>query len=106
MSQSAFFLEPISPFRLDLTAWTLRRGPDNAIDRWDDTTSRRVLTPAGGPVEVAVVQTGPPEAPQLRVTVDGAPLGSDLTLAVTGALDRMLGLRIDLAEFYRLAAAS
>ena len=104
MSQNAFFLEPLPPFRLDLTAWTLRRRPDNAIDRWDGATYRRVLTSAGGPVEVAVVQTGPPETPRLRVTVHGAPLGSDLKQAVTAALERLLGLRIDLAEFYRLAS--
>ena len=104
MSQNAFFLEPIPPFRLDLTAWTLRRRPDNAIDRWDGTTYRRVLTPAGGPVEVAVVQTGPPETPRLRVTVHGAPLDPELKQAVTAALEQLLGLRIDLAAFYRLAS--
>ena len=104
MSQNAFFLEPIPPFRLDLTAWTLRRRPDNAIDRWDGTTYRRVLTPAGGPVEVAVVQTGPPESPRLRVTVHGAPLSPELKQSVTAALERLLGLRTDLAAFYRLAS--
>ena len=66
MSQNAFLLEPIPPFRLDLTAWTLRRRPDNAIDRWDGTTYRRALALANGPVEVTVVQTGPPEAPRLE----------------------------------------
>ena len=71
MSRNAFFLEPTPPFRLDLTVWTLRRRPDNAIDRWDGTTYRRALALANGPVEVAVVQTGPPEAPRLRVTVHG-----------------------------------
>jgi DNA-3-methyladenine glycosylase II len=94
VSQNAFFLEPIPPFRLDLTALTLRRRPDNAIDRWDGTTYRRVLTPAGRPVEVAVVQSGPPETPRLRVTVHGAPLGSDLKQAVAAGLERMLGLRM------------
>jgi DNA-3-methyladenine glycosylase II len=32
---TSFVLEPIPPFRLDLTVWTLRRRPDNIIDRWD-----------------------------------------------------------------------
>jgi DNA-3-methyladenine glycosylase II len=104
VSQNAFFLEPVPPFRLDLTAWTLRRRPDNAIDRWDGATYRRVLTPAGRPVEVAVVQTGPPESPRLRVTVHGAALRSGLKQAVTADLERLLGLRIDLAAFYRLVA--
>ena len=104
MSQNAFFLEPIQPFRLDLTAWTLRRRPHNVVDRWDGVTYRRVLALAGGPVEVAVVQTGPPETPQLRVTVHGAPLRSDLKQAVTAELELLLGLRIDLSAFYRLAS--
>jgi DNA-3-methyladenine glycosylase II len=103
VSRNTFFLEPVPPFRLDLTAWTLRRRPDNAIDRWDGATYRRVLVPAGGPVEVAVVQTGPPETPRLRVTVHGAPLFPELKRAVTADLERLLGLRIDLAAFYRLA---
>ncbi|NNM84780.1 MAG: DNA-3-methyladenine glycosylase 2 family protein [Phycisphaerales bacterium] len=104
MSRNAFFLEPVAPFRLDLTVWALRRRPDNAIDRWDGTAYRRVLALADGPVEVAVVQTGPPEAPRLRVTVRGAPLRSELKRAVTAALERLLGLRVDLTAFYRLAS--
>ena len=28
-----FELKPVSPFRLDLTVWTLRRRPDNLVDR-------------------------------------------------------------------------
>jgi hypothetical protein len=34
MSQSTFSLLPVSPFPLDLTVWTLRRRPHNAVDRW------------------------------------------------------------------------
>jgi len=33
MSRSTFHLEPVPPFRLDLTVWTLRRRPSNAVDR-------------------------------------------------------------------------
>lgn len=40
---SQFFLEPLAPFRLDLTVWTLRRRPDNSVDRWDGQTYRRVM---------------------------------------------------------------
>jgi hypothetical protein len=43
MSRTTFHLEPVPPFRLDLTVWTLRRRPDNAVDRWDGQTYRRVL---------------------------------------------------------------
>jgi DNA-3-methyladenine glycosylase II len=104
MSRSTLFLEPIPPFRLDLTVWTLRRRPDNAVDRWDGQTYRRVLPLPAGPVEVAVTQVGPPAAPRLRVAVAGQPLRSAVRAAVSSALERLLGLHIDLAGFYRFAA--
>ncbi len=104
MSKNTFFLEPVPPFRLDLTAWTLRRRPDNAIDRRDGVTYRRALALPGGPVEAAVVQTGPPEAARLRVTVRGVPLDPEVKRAVTLDLERLLGVRIDLAAFYQLAS--
>jgi DNA-3-methyladenine glycosylase II len=104
MSRSTFHLEPVPPFRLDLTVWTLRRRPDNAVDRWDGRTYRRVLTLPAGPVEVAVTQIEPPEAPQLRVSVEGQPLRSPVKAAVASALERLLGLHIGLTAFYRFAA--
>ena len=30
-----FQIEPSGPFRLDLTAWALRRHARNAVDRWE-----------------------------------------------------------------------
>jgi DNA-3-methyladenine glycosylase II len=104
MSHAAFLLMPAPPFRLDLTVWTLRRRPHNVVDRWDGTTYRRVLPLPGGTVEVAVVQLGPPETPQLQVVVSGQPLRAAVRVAVTRALERVLGLRVDLGEFYRFAA--
>jgi DNA-3-methyladenine glycosylase II len=104
MSRGIFPLEPVPPFRLDLTAWTLRRRPDNAVDRWDGTTYRRVLPLPAGPVEVAITQTAPPEAPRLEVALTGQPNRAAVRAAVTAALERLLGLHIDLADFYQLAA--
>jgi DNA-3-methyladenine glycosylase II len=104
MRRNTFFLEPAAPFRLDLTVWTLRRRPHNVIDRWDGETYRRTLTLAGTPIEVAVIQTGPPETPRIRVTVHGSPLRSEGKQLVTAALERLLGLRTDLTAFYRLAS--
>ena len=62
MSRSTVHLEPVPPFRLDLTVWTLRRRQENAVDRWDGQTDRRALA---GLAEVAVTQVGLPETPQL-----------------------------------------
>jgi DNA-3-methyladenine glycosylase II len=69
VSQRSFSITPIPPFRLDLTAWALRRRPENAIDRWDGRTYRRVLMIDSQAVEVAVHQSGGPYAPQLEVLV-------------------------------------
>ena len=103
MSRKSFGLEPIPPFRLDLTVWTLRRRPDNAVDRWDGQAYRRTLPLPSGPAEVTVTQIGPPESPRLRVSVDGQRLGSAVRATVALALERLLGLHIDLASFYRFA---
>lgn len=40
---TSFVLDPVSPFSLNLTVWTLRRRADNVVDRWDGQTYRRVL---------------------------------------------------------------
>ncbi|HET9374394.1 MAG TPA: AlkA N-terminal domain-containing protein, partial [Chthoniobacterales bacterium] len=99
-----FSLEPKPPFRLDLTAWALRRRPSNAMDRWDGETYRRVLMLNGKPCEVAVTQIAPPNSPRLQVAITGARLTSDVKIATTSSLERLLGVRVDLTEFYRLAA--
>jgi DNA-3-methyladenine glycosylase II len=104
MRTESFLLEPLSPFRLDLTVWVLRRRPDNVVDRWDGHTYRRVVPWPSGPVEFGVTQIGSPESPQLRVSVKNHPPHSKLRSAVTVVLERLLGLRIDLTRFYRFAA--
>ncbi len=101
---STFFLEPLAPFRLDLTVWTLRRRPHNLIDRWDGETYRRTLVLMEDPVEVAVTQVGSPDLPRIRVDVQGRALRSNRKQAITTALQQLLGYRIELAAFYRLAA--
>lgn len=105
MSQSTFLLEPVAPFRLDLTVWTLRRRPDNTVDRWDGQIYRRVLTLPTGPVGVEITQIEPPEAPRLRVSLGGQPLHSSVKAAVASALERLLGLHTDLTAFDRFAAS-
>jgi len=104
MRPDSFLLEPLSPFRLDLTVWVLRRRPDYVVDRWDGHTYRRVVPLPAGPVEFAVTQIGPPESPQLRVSVKNQPLHSKIRSAVTVVLERLLGLRTDLTRFYQFAA--
>ena len=104
MRRDSFVLEPILPFRLDLTVWALRRRPDNVVDRWDGRTYRRVLPLPTGFAEVAVFQSGLPETPQLRVTVGAASLCYEVQQSVTTTLERLLGFRTDVAAFYPLAS--
>jgi DNA-3-methyladenine glycosylase II len=104
MSRLTYSLEPVPPFRLDLAVWVLRRRPENAIDRWDGRCYRRALALGSDAVEVAVTQTGPPETPRLRVTVAGERTDPGTKPAVAAALERLLGLRVDLTEFERFAS--
>jgi len=104
MRRGSFLLKPISPFRLDLTVWALRRRPDNIVDRWNGQTYCRVLPLPAGFAEVSVTQTGRPETPRLRVTVGAAALCPEVQKRVTMTLERLLGLRTEVAGFYTLAS--
>ena len=99
-----FRLSPIPPFRLDFTVWTLRRRAENAVDRWDGTTYRRILPLNGMPIEVTVAQIAPARSPELQVSVTGAAVGSGVKAALTPILERMFGLNVDLDDFYQFAA--
>ena len=65
MRAPSILLEPLSPFRLDLTVWVLRPRPDSVVDRCDGHTYRRMLPLPAGLVGFALTQIGPPESPQL-----------------------------------------
>ena len=99
-----FVLRPIPPFRLDLTVWALRRRPRNLIDRWDGTTYRRVIVMEGRPTELAVRQAGSSAAPRLIVTATPPPRTLLERRHARSVVDRLLGLRIDLTDWYRMAA--
>lgn len=104
MAPYAFDLSPVPPFRLDLTVWALRRRVDNVVDRWDGRTYRRVLTvDAGEPFEVAVSQEGPSDAPHLNVRIQAETPDQELESQATLALKRLLGIDLELGEFYVLA---
>jgi DNA-3-methyladenine glycosylase II len=101
-------LKPVAPFRLDLTVWVLRRRSHNLLDRWDGETYRRVLLVGEQPVAIAISQNGPPETPELRVEAccvePDMEVESEVSEILAATLTWMLGLDIDLTEFYRFAA--
>jgi DNA-3-methyladenine glycosylase II len=100
---TALTLSPTPPFRLDLTAWALRRRPVNAIDRFDGTTYRRILVVADRAMVVAVRQTGSPDRPKLHVT-SPEPLTREERAAVRAQLEKALGLHVELRDFHAMAA--
>lgn len=104
MAAVAFSLEPVPPFRLDLTAWALRRRTHNAVDRWDGRHWRRALASGGRVFELCVSQRDTPGRPRLDVVISGARIGEHQRQAAEKALDRLLGVSIDLQPFYALAA--
>jgi DNA-3-methyladenine glycosylase II len=103
MKQINFELAPAPPFRLDMTVWALRRQATNTVDRWDGETYRRVLVLDKQPVQISVTQKGPPESPMLQVAVAGLVGQSGAAPAVTSVLEHLLGIRIDLKDFYEFA---
>ena len=103
---AVMLFHPRAPFRLDLTVWSLRRQPRNAVDRWDGHHWRRVLVVDGRAVELRVCQLGAPAAPTLELQLcSDAPIGAPARDAARHAVARMLGLDCELDGFYRMAAA-
>ena len=97
-------LEPVPPFRLDLTVWVLRRRPDNLVDRWGGAIYRRVLVADDGePFEIAVMQSGMSDAPRLQVSIHCEKANEPIKRQVVSALERLLGINLRLDGFYRLA---
>ena len=104
MESLSFTLRPIPPFRLDLTSWALRRRAHNQIDRWDGASWRRVLVLGDQPLEAVVNQSGTADHPRLQVVLSGARIPPHAKNEAAELLRRILGLRVDLSSFYRLAA--
>ncbi|MYD35870.1 MAG: DNA-3-methyladenine glycosylase 2 family protein [Dehalococcoidia bacterium] len=111
MRRIAFDITPLAPYRLDLTAWALKRREDNMWDRWDSDTGtyRRLIVHGGIPIDVSVSQTGPINSPLLRVT---ATVDSDSANITNGAIREevepilrlLLGTDVDLSRFHRMAS--
>jgi DNA-3-methyladenine glycosylase II len=98
----ALVIRPVSPFRLDLTVWALRRRARNRIDRWDGATYRRVIVVGERPTELAVRQEGSAMASRVVVTATPALRTRSERQHVRSLVERVLGLRIDLSDWYRM----
>jgi DNA-3-methyladenine glycosylase II len=104
-TDASFELHPQPPYRLDLTAWALRRRARNEVDRWDGSYRRAVLV-GGHAMAMQVEQLGTARHPILRVDVQ-APNGCTAHQLgnVRSQVIRLLGVGVDLRPFYELADA-
>ncbi|MGC8808729.1 MAG: DNA-3-methyladenine glycosylase family protein [bacterium] len=98
-----FSLTPSPPFALNFTVWILRRRPHNSWDLWDGKVYRRLLSLDGQPVEVSVSQEGSLNKPKLKVSALVRKINSSIIAALKSSLKQILGLEIDLSQFYEMA---
>ena len=103
MKLVSFSLKPVAPFRLDYTVWALRRRPDNIVDRWEDGRYQRVFDLGTAVFAVSVVQRGFSRDPVLEVKVEGDKISPEDIKTIGRRLTRILGLNVELADFYALA---
>lgn len=103
MIQETFWLDPLPPFRLDLTVWALRRKARNLIDQWDGTCYTRVLLLDGQPVKMTVSQPSTEKDARLLVTATSMTPLAQLPARISHVLERALGYTIDVSAFANLA---
>lgn len=101
MPSFAFSLESVPPFRLDLTAWALRRLPVNRIDRIERGVYSRVIMVRDNPIGIFLSQ--PAGEARMEVYVRGARRTKTVQSHVAATVEKMLGTRIDLSQFYAVA---
>jgi DNA-3-methyladenine glycosylase II len=98
--EKKFTLPVLPPFRLDLTAWALRRRARNRIDQWDGKQYRRVLIADGTAILALVEQRTDLE---LMVTLKGEAHRASIREEVGAMLRTMFSVDADLSAFYHLA---
>lgn len=98
MITQSFTLPATAPFRLDFTAWALRRRERNQIDHWQGHRYVRIYTLDNTAVHVQVEQ--PDEKPQIRVLATSKTEIPHLKSRLTEILNGSLGLKADLTKFY------
>ena len=105
MGAARFEIEVPPPFRLDLTAWALRRRAHNAVDAWDGTRWSRSVGSGDGAATLTVAQAGTASVPRLVVTVNrgGAAPSREAVADARRMATHVLGLELDLGPFYALA---
>lgn len=99
---TSFTLHPIAPFRLDYTVIALRRRSKNLVDCWDGQYYTRVLNLENQLIKVRVEQVNNLNNPELCVSLDKA-IPHLLQEKITHLIEMLLGLKRDVAGFYKMA---
>ncbi len=99
MPEQSFSFKPPPPFRLDYTAWVLRRHEANLIDIYAHGQYRRVLLIDGRPVTMLARQEGD----RVSVICHWRGRSQDMQARVEPILRQMLGVDVDLSPYYRIA---
>lgn len=100
--EKTFSLRSRPPFRLDLTAWALKRRESNIIDNWDGQCYQRVMIILGKPILVSVYQKNI-KLPTLIVTTHRKVSALEVK-DIKQNLKILLGLSYNAKNFYQLAA--
>lgn len=104
MFHARLLLNATPPFRLDFTAWALRRRQKNLIDRWDGNTYRRIVVFDNNPIQLAVTQTGTTKEPKLAINLQSKKeITAPMRKQIRSLVQQMLGVTVDLRPFYSLA---
>lgn len=98
--EETFTLSVTPPFRLDLTAWALRRRLKNHVDWWDGKKYSRVFVIDNKIFQVVVEQKTETE---LLVIVKSKSHIKSILPTIVNQLQKMLGTDRKLEEFYQLA---
>jgi DNA-3-methyladenine glycosylase II len=100
-----FSISPSPPFRLDLTALALQRKPVNIIDMWNGEIYSRALMIQDIPMLIQVAQSSAGRSPRLHIKAQARRIPRDARTHITKSLEILLGLRINMRPFYRVAKA-
>ncbi len=104
MAHSYLILKPVPPFRLDLTAWALRRRTQNNIDLFNNGVYKRVLVLEDQRIGIAVKQRGSIFKPVLQIKLSKKILKTAQKTAVNILVEKLLGTQLDLGDFYEFSA--
>jgi len=104
MKTSSFRFKAVPPFRLDYTAWALRRRPENIIDRFEEKSYKRLIVIDDLPVEIVAHQ---PDIKKAEIEVllksENKNLNRKQEETIKEILRQVLGMEKNLAEFYQQA---